>query len=242
MAAPEETLRRRKAGNSGPEPETPPESGRDPTGCPARLRTGTFWLTRIVLLRALAFIYFVAFLVALHQNKQLIGDRGLLPCRAYLESVRRYFQGRGGWDAVSYAPTVLWLLDWSHMNANLDALALLGLGVSSFVLVTGCANMVLMATLWVLYMSLVNVGQIWYSFGKWKSESDAVGVWHVCGVCTRALFLPLASPESLSPRWPMSVIEPGVLAHAGFRARSAGPAALSAREGHPWAEEELTQG
>lgn len=57
MAAPEETLRRRKAGNSGPEPETPPESGRDPTGCPARLRTGTFWLTRIVLLRALAFIY-----------------------------------------------------------------------------------------------------------------------------------------------------------------------------------------
>ena len=57
MAAPEETLRRRKAGNSGPEPDTPPESGRDPTGCPARLRTGTFWLTRIVLLRALAFIY-----------------------------------------------------------------------------------------------------------------------------------------------------------------------------------------
>lgn len=45
----------------------------------------------------------------------------------------------------------------------------------------------------------------------------------MCGVCTRALFLPLASPESLSPRWPMSVIEPGVLAHAGFRARSAGP-------------------
>uniref|UniRef100_A0ABI7W8G9 Lipase maturation factor 1 n=1 Tax=Felis catus TaxID=9685 RepID=A0ABI7W8G9_FELCA len=162
MAAPEETLRRRKAGNSGPEPDTPPESGRDPTGCPARLRTGTFWLTRIVLLRALAFIYFVAFLVALHQNKQLIGDRGLLPCRAYLESVRRYFQGRGGWEAVSYAPTVLWLLDWSRMNANLDALALLGLGVSSFVLVTGCANMVLMATLWVLYMSLVNVGQIWW--------------------------------------------------------------------------------
>lgn len=107
------------------------------------------------------FLPVVAFLVALHQNKQLIGDRGLLPCRAYLESVRRYFQGRGGWDAVSYAPTVLWLLDWSHMNANLDALALLGLGVSSFVLVTGCANMVLMATLWVLYMSLVNVGQIW---------------------------------------------------------------------------------
>ena len=47
------------------------------------------------------------------------------------------------------------------MDANLDALALLGLGISSFILVSGCANMVLMAALWVLYMSLVNVGQIW---------------------------------------------------------------------------------
>ncbi|ELK28441.1 Lipase maturation factor 1 [Myotis davidii] len=106
----------------------------------------------------------VAFLVAFHQNKQLIGDRGLLPCRVYLKSVQQHFQGQVGWDAVSYAPTILWLLDWSHMDSNLDALALLGLGISSFILVTGCANMVLMTALWVLYMSLVNVGQIWYSF------------------------------------------------------------------------------
>lgn len=104
----------------------------------------------------------MAFLVALHQNKQLIGDRGLLPCKAYLKSVQQHFQGQAGWGALSYAPTVLWLLDWSHMDSNLDALALLGLGISSFILVTGCANMVLMAALWVLYMSLVNVGQIWY--------------------------------------------------------------------------------
>lgn len=109
----------------------------------------------------LLFLPGVAFLVALHQNKQLIGDRGLLPCKTYLKSVQRHFQGRIGWDAVSYAPTVLWLLDWSRMDSNLDALALLGAGISSFVLLTGCANMVLMAVLWVLYTSLVNVGQIW---------------------------------------------------------------------------------
>lgn len=107
------------------------------------------------------FLPVVAFLVAFHQNKQLIGDRGLLPCKVYLKSVQRHFQGRVGWDAMSSAPTVLWLLDWSHMDSNLDALALLGLGISSFILVTGCANMILMAALWVLYMSLVNVGQIW---------------------------------------------------------------------------------
>lgn len=103
----------------------------------------------------------VAFLVAFHQNKQLIGDRGLLPCRVFLQSVQRHFGGRVSWGALSYAPTVLWLLDWAQMDANLDALALLGLGISSFILVSGCANMVLMAALWVLYMSLVNVGQIW---------------------------------------------------------------------------------
>uniref|UniRef100_F6Z6S9 Lipase maturation factor 1 n=1 Tax=Equus caballus TaxID=9796 RepID=F6Z6S9_HORSE len=164
MAAPEEPLRRRKVGSAGPGPGSPPGPGRDPAGCPARLGAGTFWLTRIVLLRALAFVYFVAFLVAFHQNKQLIGDRGLLPCRLYLRSVQQHFRGGAGWDAVSYAPTLLWLLDWSHMDSNLDAIALLGLGVSSFILVTGCANMVLMAALWVLYMSLVNVGQVWYSF------------------------------------------------------------------------------
>ncbi|KAM5198284.1 lipase maturation factor 1 isoform 4-T4 [Hipposideros larvatus] len=161
MAAPEEPLRRRKVREPGPEPGSSPAPGRDPAGGPAHLRAGTFWLTRIVLLRALAFVYFVAFLVAFHQNKQLIGDRGLLPCKTYLKSVQRHFQGQIGWDTMSYTPTVLWLLDWSHMDSNLDALALLGLGISTFILVTGCANMVLMVALWVLYMSLVNVGQIW---------------------------------------------------------------------------------
>ncbi|XP_045640783.1 lipase maturation factor 1 isoform X2 [Ursus americanus] len=201
MAAPEESLRRRKAGNAGPEPGSPPGPGRDPVGCSARLRAGTFWLTRIVLLRALAFIYFVAFLVAFHQNKQLIGDRGLLPCRTYLKSVQQYFRGPVGWDAVSYAPTVLWLLDWSHMDSNLDALALLGLGISSFVLVTGCANMVLMATLWVLYMSLVNVGQIWYSFG-WESqllETGFLGIF-LCPLWTLSR-LPRETPPSQIVLW-----------------------------------------
>ncbi|KAM9583510.1 lipase maturation factor 1-like [Trichechus inunguis] len=159
MAAPAESLRKRRRGDAGS--GSPPEPACEPVGYPTRLRAGSFWLTRIVLLRALAFVYFVAFLVAFHQNKQLIGDQGLLPSRLYLKSVQQHFKGRIGWDALSYAPTVLWFLDWSRMDTNLDFLALAGLGISSFVLVAGCANMVLMAALWVLYMSLVNVGQIW---------------------------------------------------------------------------------
>lgn len=126
-----------------------PPQGRGPR-CPSLLTA-----------HCLLFLVVVAFLVAFHQNKELIGDRGLLPCRLYLSSIQRHFQGRLGWDAWSYAPTIFWLLDWSDTNTRLDAVAVLGLGISSFVLIAGCANMLLMATLWVLYLSLVNVGQVW---------------------------------------------------------------------------------
>uniref|UniRef100_A0A287BRD2 Lipase maturation factor n=1 Tax=Sus scrofa TaxID=9823 RepID=A0A287BRD2_PIG len=198
MAASEDPLRRRKAAAAGPEPASPP--GRDPMSCPARFRAGTFWLTRVVLLKALAFVYFVAFLVAFQQNKQLIGDRGLLPCRAYLRRVQQHFRGRA-WDAVSSTPTVLWLLDWTHMDSNLDALALLGLGISSFVLVSGCANMALMAALWLLYMSLVNVGQIWYVSG-WESqllETGFLGIF-LCPLWTLSP-LPRGTPTSRIVLW-----------------------------------------
>lgn len=103
----------------------------------------------------------MAFSVAYNQNKQLIGERGLMPCRSYLNSVKRYVGGKIGLAALTYTPSVLWFLDWSNMDANLDGIALVGVTLSGFVLLTGMANMVVMATLWVLYHSLVNVGQLW---------------------------------------------------------------------------------
>lgn len=104
----------------------------------------------------------VAFSVAYNQNKQLIGEDGLMPSKSYLNSVKRYVGGRIGMAAFAYTPSVLWLLDWSDMDTNLDGIALLGMALSAFVLVTGMANMVIMVTLWVLYHSLVNVGQLWW--------------------------------------------------------------------------------
>ncbi|KAK9393308.1 lipase maturation factor 1 [Crotalus adamanteus] len=164
-----EPLRRRpRRGAAGPAGDAPdPREVRDPPAPP--LRPGSFWLTRLALLRATALIYFVAFLVAYHQNKALIGDRGLLPCKLYLENVKRHFKGRINMETLSYAPTLIWFLDWSSMDSILDAFALIGLAISAFVLVTGCANMILMAAVWIIYLSLINVGQIWYSFG-WESQ------------------------------------------------------------------------
>ncbi|MBN3301816.1 LMF1 factor, partial [Amia calva] len=180
MQKEETSLRKRRFDSSKPEPEhdftrkrtggereQPPEEKSEAE--PLLLQPGTFWLTRIVLLRCIAFIYFVAFIVALNQNKQLIGERGLMPCKQYLREVKRYVGGKINMDALSYAPTVLWFLDWSDMDTNLDNIALIGLGLSTFVLLTGIANMIVMALLWILYHSLVNVGQLWYSFG-WESQ------------------------------------------------------------------------
>lgn len=165
------------------------------------LRPGTYWLTRIVLLRAVAFIYFVAFAVAYNQNKQLIGENGLLPSKAYLNSVKRYVGGKIGMAALAYTPSVLWFLDWTDMDANLDAISLLGMALSGFVLLTGTANMVIMALLWVLYHSLVNVGQLWYSFG-WESQLLETGFLAIfmCPVLSLSQ-MPRCCPPSLICIW-----------------------------------------
>uniref|UniRef100_A0ACB8FKC9 Lipase maturation factor 1 n=1 Tax=Sphaerodactylus townsendi TaxID=933632 RepID=A0ACB8FKC9_9SAUR len=113
----------------------------------------------------------VAFLVAYHQNKPLIGEKGLLPAKLHLENIKRYFKGKVNMEAFSHAPTLIWFLDWSSMDSILDGFSLAGLGISAFILVTGCANMILMTSLWVIYLSLVNVGQTWNLKGtQEKSE------------------------------------------------------------------------
>ncbi|XP_074455180.1 lipase maturation factor 1 isoform X5 [Larus michahellis] len=205
MAAPSAALRQRRAAAAGggaseaPEKAVAGPSG-SRAGSPPPL-SGTFWLTRIVLLRSIALLYFVAFLVAYHQNKQLIGEKGLLPCKLYLQNVKKYFRGKINLDALSYAPTIIWFLDWSDMDRTLDYLSLFGLATSAFVLITGCANMVLMSVLWVLYLSLVNVGQIWYSFG-WESqllETGFLGIF-LCPLWTLSR-LPRHTPPSSIVIW-----------------------------------------
>ncbi|XP_072021054.1 lipase maturation factor 1-like [Amphiura filiformis] len=136
---------------------------------PAEIGPNTYWLTRIVFLRSIAFIYLVAFLIALNQNKQLLGANGLLPTKVYLERIKNHVGNEINWKAINYAPTLLWLVDWAEMDFWLDVLAYAGIILSTIVLLCGCANMFIMAALWVLYHSIVNIGQRWYSFG-WESQ------------------------------------------------------------------------
>lgn len=57
MAAFTGFLRKRNVGGAEHSPASPSSLARDSADSPAPLLTGTFWLTRVVLLRALAFIY-----------------------------------------------------------------------------------------------------------------------------------------------------------------------------------------
>ncbi|XP_029312165.1 lipase maturation factor 1 isoform X2 [Cottoperca gobio] len=124
-----------------------------------------------------------------------------MPCKDYLNSVKRYVGGKIGVAAFAYTPSILWLLDWSEMDANLDGIALGGMALSAFVLVTGMANMVIMVTLWVLYHSLVGVGQLWYSFG-WESQLLETGFLAIflCPVWTLSP-VPRRCPPSLICIW-----------------------------------------
>lgn len=142
---------------------------------------GSYFLSRIVFLRALSLIYAVAFLIALNQNKELIGDRGLLPLRLHLKGVAD-LHGQSCIDRVLAAPTLLWAAEpWTQVNPLLDGIAVAGLTISIAILYSGAANMVALTSLWVLYHSIVAVGQTWYSFG-WESqllETGFLAIWSV---------------------------------------------------------------
>ena len=101
-----------------------------------------------------------AFTVAAHQNKQLLGRDGLLPADLYVQRIVQHFGGPR-WKAFLHVPSLLIFTDPSKINEHLDLMAYVGMALSALVLITGCANMVVMFILWVLYHSIVNIGQRW---------------------------------------------------------------------------------
>lgn len=132
------------------------------------LQKNQYWLTRIVFLRSLGFVYAVAFLVALNQNKYLLGEKGLLPSNLYLERIRDMHKGFH-FETLLRVPSLMWFYRFVDADTLLDGLASVGFVLALGVTVTGAANAVAFFLLWILYHSVVNVGQLWYSFG-WESQ------------------------------------------------------------------------
>lgn len=119
-----------------------------------------YWLTRFCFQRLLGFIYLAAFLVTLNQFRPLIGAHGLVPAQLFMKRVKF-------WEA----PSLFWL------NSSDSFLALIaGAGVLlSIAAVTGISDrfgiwvsLTCWALLWLFYLSFVNIGQVFYSFG-WET-------------------------------------------------------------------------
>jgi hypothetical protein len=121
---------------------------------------GDVWLVRLLIQRGLAAIYLIAFMVELQQFKPLLGERGLLPVPLFLKhtSVREtpsVFIRR-------YSDRLLDAVGWTGLV--LSAVALSGVSEHALIWLSAARWLIL----WVLYLSIVNVGQTFYAFG-WES-------------------------------------------------------------------------
>jgi hypothetical protein len=123
----------------------------------------TYWLTRYVILRLLGAIYAIAFLVAINQIIPLIGSDGLLPLNIFIQRVSNILGSPGA--GFARLPSLFW---FAHSDANLITAAWIGFSLSCLVM-AGFANAIILAVLWILYMSFVHVGQDWYGYG-WEIQ------------------------------------------------------------------------
>jgi len=123
----------------------------------------SYWLTRFVILRLLGFVYAVAFLVAAQQLVPLVGEHGLTPATHFFTTLQSQFGSRT--QAMWRLPTLFW---FGLSDNLLSIFSWIGFALSLVVL-GGYANAILLATLWVMYMSIVHIGQIWYGYG-WEIQ------------------------------------------------------------------------
>jgi len=125
-----------------------------------------YWLSRLVLQRALAVLYLVAFLGAALQFRALIGERGMLPVPRFVAAVP--FRRAPSVFQLRYSDRFFAAWSWAGCAVSVVLIA----GLDSRLPLWG--GMVLWLLPWVLYLSIVNVGQTWYAFG-WESLLLEVG-------------------------------------------------------------------
>ncbi|MEU7632820.1 lipase maturation factor family protein [Nocardia sp. NPDC049220] len=119
-----------------------------------------YWLSRLLFHRGLAAVYLLAFLAAARQFRALIGAQGMLPVPRFVRQVP--FRRAPSLFQLHYSDRFFAVVAWSGAALSAAMVA----GVTD--LVPLWAAMLLWATLWVLYLSIINVGQAWYAFG-WES-------------------------------------------------------------------------
>lgn len=110
--------------------------------------------------RLLGLIYFFAITPFLFQIRGLIGTDGILPIKEFLDSVKTYYPRK----YFAYVPSLFWL---NSSDQALMGVPLVGT-IISILLMFGIFPSLCLALLFVLYLSIVSVGQDFLSFG-WES-------------------------------------------------------------------------
>ena len=118
-----------------------------------------YWSSRWMFERGLALMYLVAFLCAANQFVPLLGERGLLPVPHFVRAV-----------PFRVSPSLFYL---SHTDTTFRVAAWIGVALSCVAVVgllqqSAAASAAMWTAMWVLYLSFVNVGQVFYGFG-WES-------------------------------------------------------------------------
>ncbi len=120
----------------------------------------TYAVSNSLFLRALALIFLIAFLSFASQSQSLISSHGILPFPSLLEHVAT----QTGAERFLLLPTLLWL---APTDAGLRTLEIVGI-VASLVALAGILQPLCFLILWATMLSLVVVGQDFYSF-QWDS-------------------------------------------------------------------------
>ena len=120
----------------------------------------SYWYSRFILERGLALMYLVAFAVVVNQFVPLLGEHGLMPVPQFVRDV----PFRASPSVFFFRPTDAAFRTAGWIGVLLSILALTGLVQHRSAIAAG----VVWGLLWLLYLSFVNVGQTFYSFG-WES-------------------------------------------------------------------------
>jgi hypothetical protein len=114
-------------------------------------------------LRLFGFVSFMALLTWVNQGPALVGSRGLLPAAALVE--RRVAFAGSRLAAFWQTPS---LFAFGAGDGFLFGVGWVGVALSAAVML-GYANAVMLVGLWAIQLSVMSVGQVFYSFG-WESQ------------------------------------------------------------------------
>jgi len=127
----------------------------------AHVERPNYYYVRSIFLRGLGLIYLIAFLSLFVQIPGLIGEKGILPASETMSSLRDAADGQHiGFKRYVLFPTLGWI-SASEGFVRFQA----GAGIAlALLLIIGVAPMPCLALLWVLYLSLSLLSQIFLNY------------------------------------------------------------------------------